>query len=49
MKIRFSLIATLVAAIILCYALYRKGDVKANFKTPLIEFTLDAKDKPPLK
>ncbi len=38
-------ITTVAVAILLFYALYNKGDVKAAFKTPLLEFSLDAKDK----
>lgn len=49
MKIRFSLLATLVAATVLFYALYHKGDVKANSKTPILEFSIDAKDKSPAR
>ena len=46
MKLIFS---TCVLAIVLLYALYRKGDVKAGFKTPLIEFSLDTKATPTTK
>jgi hypothetical protein len=38
-----------VVALVLIYALYRKGDVKAAFKTPLIEFSLDTKAPMPCK
>jgi hypothetical protein len=34
----------LIAAI-LFYALYRKGDVKAAFRLPFVEFSLEAKDR----
>jgi len=37
------MISICVLALVILYALYRKGDVKAAFKTPLIEFSLDAK------
>jgi hypothetical protein len=31
---------------LVCYALYRKGDVRAVFKLPMLfEFSIDAKDK----
>jgi hypothetical protein len=49
MRLRLPLVATLVVAVILIFALYRKGDVKAAFKTPLIEFSIDAKERPPVK
>jgi len=45
MKLRFSLVATIVAAAVLIYALYRKGDVKAAFKSPVIEFSIETKDR----
>lgn len=45
MKLRFSLVATVVVAVVLLYALYRKGDVKAAFKTPVIEFSIETKDQ----
>jgi hypothetical protein len=40
-----TILAVCLATAILIYALYRKDDVKAGFKTPLIEFSLDAKDR----
>jgi hypothetical protein len=40
------ILSTCVLAIVLLYALYRKGDVKAGLKTPLIEFSLDTKAAP---
>jgi hypothetical protein len=42
------LLSTCVLALVLIYALYRKGDVKAGFKTPIIEFSLDTKATPPI-
>jgi len=38
------LCVTLIITVVI-YALYRKGDVKAAFKVPFVEFTLDAKDR----
>lgn len=45
MKLRFSLVAAVVVAVVLIFALYRKGDVKAMFKIPGIEFSIETKDQ----
>lgn len=45
MKPFLSLAALCLIAAILLYALYRKGDVRAAFKLPFVEFSLDAKDR----
>jgi hypothetical protein len=45
MKIRVGLVATVLLNIVLIYALYRKGDVKAEFKFLGVEFSLETKDK----
>lgn len=34
-----------VICVLIAFALYRKGDVKAMFKVPFLAFTLEAKDK----
>jgi len=45
MKPFLFLAALCLIAAILLYALHRKGDVKAAFKLPFVEFSLDAKDR----
>lgn len=45
MKIRACLVATVLVHIVLFYALYCKGDVKAAFKFLGVEFSLETKDK----
>jgi hypothetical protein len=45
MKIRVCLLATVLIHIVLFYALYCKGDVKAAFKFMGVEFSLETKDK----
>jgi hypothetical protein len=45
MKMRLSLTAVIAVGLLLAYALYSKGDVKAAFKTPFMEFSLDAHDR----
>jgi hypothetical protein len=40
-----SLTALCLIAAVLLYALHRKGDVRADFKLPFVEFSLDAKDR----
>ena len=46
MKIRVCLVATILTAAIVLYALYGKGDVKAALKVFGVEFSLEAKDRP---
>jgi hypothetical protein len=45
MSIRLRVLAMLVIGAVLMYALYRKGDVKARFKVPFVEFSIETKDK----
>ena len=45
MKIRVCLVATILIGAIVLYALYRKDDVKAAFKVPLVEFSLETSDR----
>jgi hypothetical protein len=44
-KISLALSATVLVVLLVAYALFSKGDVKAGFKTPILEFSLDAHDK----
>jgi hypothetical protein len=45
MEIRVCLVGIVLLSIVLFYALYRKGDVKAVFKFFGVEFSLETKDK----
>ncbi len=45
MKLFVCLVAIVFIAAIVMYALRSKGDVKAAFKIPFVEFSLETKDK----
>ncbi|HXP85875.1 MAG TPA: hypothetical protein VN841_14220 [Bryobacteraceae bacterium] len=45
MRIRAGVVTIVLANMVLLYALYCKGDVKAAFKFLGVEFSLETKDK----
>ena len=47
MKLVVCLVALCLIAGVILYALRYKGDVKAAFKMPFVEFSLETKDRSP--